>query len=115
MVRVERSSFCIFAYEENHPEEERGVSIEKTKYISKVGYYPMVHVVSLNEPNDFAWKNAVMELDLLLGEYRGYWKYHAPTINGLIKPKPLGRSTTIAPICCSILRRDINVVYRLCS
>ena len=79
MVRVERSSFCIFAYVENHPEEEREVSIEKTKYISKVGYYPMVHVVSLNEPNDFAWKNAVMELDLLLKESRGYWKYHAPT------------------------------------
>ena len=63
-VRVERSSFCIFAYVENHPEEERGVSIEKTKYISKVGYYPMVHVVSLNESSGFARENAVMELDL---------------------------------------------------
>ena len=39
----------------------------------------MVHVVSLNEPYEFARENAVMELDLLPGESWGYWKYHAPT------------------------------------
>ena len=79
LVRVERPCFCIFAYVEKQPEEERGVSIEKTDNISKIGKYPMVHVVSLNEPNDFARENAVMELDILPGEYRGYWKQHAPT------------------------------------
>ena len=39
----------------------------------------MVHVASLNEPNDFARGNTVMELDLLPGESRGYWKYHTST------------------------------------
>ena len=64
---------------EKQPEKERGFSIEKTDNISKIGKYPMVHVVSFNEPNDFAREKAVMELDLLLGESRGYWKYHVPT------------------------------------
>ena len=39
----------------------------------------MVHVVSLNEPYEFARENAVMELDLLPVESRGYWKYYATT------------------------------------
>ena len=56
-----------------------GFSIEKTDNISKIGKYHMVHVVSLNEPNDFARENAVMELDLLPGQSRGYWIYHATT------------------------------------
>ncbi|CAH0480927.1 unnamed protein product [Peronospora belbahrii] len=29
--------------------------------------------------NGFVRESAVMELDLLLGESRGYWNYHAPT------------------------------------
>ena len=38
----------------------------------------MVHVASLNERNDYTREKAVMELDLLSGETRGYWKYHSP-------------------------------------
>ena len=38
----------------------------------------MVHVVSLNSFNDFAREIAVMELDLLPGASKGYWKYHSP-------------------------------------
>ena len=53
---------------ENQPEKEGRFSIEKIDYISKTGNYPMVHVVSINEPNDFARENAAMELDLLPGE-----------------------------------------------
>ena len=63
---------------EKQPEKERGVSIEKTDNISKIGKYPMVHVVSLDEPNDFARESAVMELDLLPGKSRGL-EVHAPT------------------------------------
>ena len=43
-----------------------------------IGLYPMVHVVSLNDPNEIAWDSAFMELKLLPGGFKGYWKYHAP-------------------------------------
>ena len=79
LVRVERSSFFIFAYVEKEPKEERGFSTKKIDNISKIGKYYMVHVVSLDESNDFTRENAVMELDLLPGDSRGNWKCHATT------------------------------------
>ena len=54
------------------PEGEKDFSTEKAYHISKIGKYSSVHVVSLNETNDFAQENAVMELNLLLGESRKY-------------------------------------------
>ena len=54
-------------------------AVKKIGNISKVGSYPVVHVACLNEPNGFAREDAVMELDLLPGESRGYWKNHAPS------------------------------------
>ena len=39
----------------------------------------MVHIACLNEPNGFAREEAVMKLDLLPGESRGFWKHHAPS------------------------------------
>ena len=63
---------------EKQPKEEMNIPV-KIGNISKVGNYPLAHVASLNKPNNFARENAVMELDLLPGESRGYWKYHAPT------------------------------------
>ena len=39
----------------------------------------MLHVVSLNDPNDFDRENAVMELYLLPEKFKGYWKSKAPT------------------------------------
>lgn len=79
LVRAERSNFCIFAYVEKQHKEERSTPDEKIQNISKVGNYPSVHVASLKEPNDFPRENAVMEIYLLPGESRGYWKYHAPS------------------------------------
>ena len=64
---------------EKQPIEERGVSTEKIDSTSEIVEHPMDHVVSLSEPNDFAREKAMMELELLPGESRGYWKYHAPT------------------------------------
>ena len=60
-------------------ETERVVSSKKTDHLSKIRKYHMVRVVSLNDPNDFSRKSSVMELDLLHGKVRGYWKYHTPT------------------------------------
>ncbi|CAI5701516.1 unnamed protein product [Peronospora effusa] len=78
LVRAERSNCCIFAYVEKQPKEEMGMPV-KIGNISKIGNYPVVHVASLNKPNNFVRESSVMELDLLPGESRGYWKYHAPT------------------------------------
>ena len=50
LVRVDRSSFCVFAYLESSQKGERGFTTEKTENISKIGNYPMDHVVSLTEP-----------------------------------------------------------------
>ncbi|CAI5701135.1 unnamed protein product [Peronospora effusa] len=62
----------------NLPKEETGIPV-KIGNISKIGNYPVVHVASLNEPNNFVRESSVMELDLLPGESRGYWKYHTAT------------------------------------
>ena len=56
---------------EKKPKEKTGIPF-KIGNISKIGNYPVVHVASLNEPNNFIRENAVMELDLLSGESRGY-------------------------------------------
>ena len=39
-VRVERPSFCIFAYVEKQPEKEMWFSFEKTDIILKIGNIP---------------------------------------------------------------------------
>ena len=70
LVRAERSNCCIFAYVEKNSKVETGSPVKNMGNISKIGDYPMVHVASLNEPNDFARGNTVMELDLLPGESR---------------------------------------------
>ncbi|ETO68246.1 hypothetical protein F444_14899 [Phytophthora nicotianae P1976] len=36
-------------------------------------------VASLRRPDEFARVDTVMALELLPGEMRGYWKYHAPS------------------------------------
>ena len=58
---------------------EEDTTDKKIGNISKIGSYPVVHVACLNEPNGFAREEAVMKLDLLPGESRGFWKYHAPS------------------------------------
>ena len=60
LVRAKRSNCCIFAYVIKQPKEERGTPV-KIGNISKIGNYPMVHVASLSEPNEFAREDAVME------------------------------------------------------
>ena len=65
LVRAEPSNCCIFAYVEKQLKEEMGTPVKKIGNISKSGNYSMIHVAFLNEPNDFARENAVMELDLL--------------------------------------------------
>ena len=87
LVQAERSRFCIFAYVEKQTKNDRVVSSQKTDNISKSGNYPMVHFVFHNDLNDFARKNAVMELDLLPSEFREYLKNNAPT-KWFIQAKP---------------------------
>ena len=66
---------------EKQPKEERGFSTEKTDTISKMGKHLMVYVVSLNEPNDFARENAVMEFDLFPGESKASGKMNNDRAN----------------------------------
>ena len=89
LVRAERSDCHVFAYVEKSSKDDIGTAVEKNfkedirvkkiGNISKIGRYPVVHVACLNDPNGFARGDAVMELDLLPGESRGYWKNHAPS------------------------------------
>ena len=89
LVRAGRSDCHVFAYVEKSSKEDVGTAgekslkevtaVKKIGNISKVGSYPVVHVACLNETNGFAREDAVMELDLLPGESRGYWKNHAPS------------------------------------
>ena len=77
LVRAGRSDCHVFAYVEKCFKED--IAVKEIGNISKTENYPVVHVACLNEPNGFARDDAVMELDLLPGESRGYWKNHAPS------------------------------------
>ena len=89
LVRAERSDCHVFAYVERTSEGDIGTAVEKSVEedhrdkkignISKIASYPVVHVARLDDPNGFTRGDAVMELDLLPGESRGYWKNHAPS------------------------------------
>ena len=112
LVRAGRSDCHVFAYVEKSSKEDVGTAgekslkedtaVKKIGNISKIGSYPVVHVACLNEPNSFAREDAVMELDLLPVESRGYWKKMLLR-SGSSRPKPREKSTTIAQTCCSIL------------
>ena len=79
----------MFAYVKRTSEGDIGTSVEKSVEedhrdrkignILKIASYPVVHVARLDDPNGFTRGDAVMELDLLPGESRGYWKNHAPS------------------------------------
>ncbi|ETO99707.1 hypothetical protein F441_22874, partial [Phytophthora nicotianae CJ01A1] len=75
--RAERSKLCIYAYVEKRSEvSQRKNLIDNTcdlheKHTSVVA--------SLQRPDEFARVDTVMALELLPGEMRGYWKYHAPS------------------------------------
>ena len=89
LVRAERSDCHVFAYVERTSEGDIGTAVEKSVKedhrvkkignISKVASCSVVHVARLNDPNGFTRGDAVMELDLLPGESRRYWKNHAPS------------------------------------
>ena len=89
LVRAERSDCHVFAYVERTSEEDIGTTVEKSVKedhrdkkignVSKVASYPVFHVARLDDPNGFARGDAVMELDLLPGDFRGNWKNYAPS------------------------------------
>ncbi|GMF29865.1 unnamed protein product [Phytophthora lilii] len=70
------SELCIFAYVEKQSKvSEREDLIDNTCELH--GKRTAV-MANLRMPDEFARVDVIMALDLLPGESRGYWKYHAP-------------------------------------
>ncbi|GMF30453.1 unnamed protein product [Phytophthora fragariaefolia] len=74
MVRAERSELCICAYIEKRPGQKVNTPTDATDNTCELK--PTSAVASLRQIDEFS--RSEMELDLLPGGSRGYWKYHAP-------------------------------------
>ncbi|OWZ14289.1 LOW QUALITY PROTEIN: reverse transcriptase [Phytophthora megakarya] len=72
LVRAERSEICIFAYVEKREKPEVSKPIDNTCEVHNKPTFANLR------KNDYSHTDVVMELDLLPGESRGFWKYHAP-------------------------------------
>ncbi|POM70450.1 LOW QUALITY PROTEIN: Hypothetical protein PHPALM_13109 [Phytophthora palmivora] len=77
LVRAERSKLCIYAYVEKKTGPKVSNRANSTYNIRKMHGNHTWAIESLRM-NEYARSDVVMELDLLPGESRGYWKYHAP-------------------------------------
>ncbi|OWZ17962.1 hypothetical protein PHMEG_0008017 [Phytophthora megakarya] len=74
LVRAERSEICVFAFVDNREKPEDSKQIDNTCELHKK---PTFAITNLRK-DDYYRTDVVMVLDLLPGESRGYWKYHAP-------------------------------------
>ncbi|OWZ13093.1 hypothetical protein PHMEG_00013645 [Phytophthora megakarya] len=73
LVRAERSEICIFAYIEKREKPEVSKQIDNACELHKKSTFAIADL----RKDDYSRTDVVMELDLLPGESRGYWKYHA--------------------------------------
>ncbi|OWZ17193.1 hypothetical protein PHMEG_0008901 [Phytophthora megakarya] len=74
LVRVKRLRYAFVAYVEKREKPEVSKQIDNTCELHKK---PTFAIGSLGK-NDYPRTDVAMELDLLPGESRGYWKYHGP-------------------------------------
>ena len=78
LVRAERSDCCIYAFVEKHPVKKVDKVDELFGNKSDFYMYPVAVVANTRVSDEFSREGAVMTLDFLPGESRGYWKHHAP-------------------------------------
>ncbi|GMF34367.1 unnamed protein product [Phytophthora fragariaefolia] len=76
LVRAERSELYIFTYIERWPGQKVNTPTDAIGNTCELKSTSAV--ASLRRINEFSRSEMMMELDLLPGELRGYWKYHAP-------------------------------------
>ncbi|GMF55678.1 unnamed protein product [Phytophthora fragariaefolia] len=69
-------SLCIFAYIEKRPGQKVNTPTDAIDNTCELK--PTSAVASLRRIDEFSRSETMMELELLPGESRGYWKYHAP-------------------------------------
>ncbi|POM72680.1 LOW QUALITY PROTEIN: Reverse transcriptase [Phytophthora palmivora] len=89
LVRAERSKLCIYAYVEKKAGPKVSKRIDSTNNTREMHGKQTLAIASLRK-DEYARSDVIMDLDLLPGESRGYWKYHAPG-KCFKQPKAVGK------------------------